>query len=153
MDCMRCGEMMSLGDLIREKTGLPKEVARVLWASRHEMSVEQKKDLTSFLGREIQVTTANLVWQATADEMADRAANRERWNSLLGEYDVITGVFPPVAVEGFPWSRTEDGEWPPTLWDMGKELLTPVSRQAPELRVGEGPIPFQHLRWAKVLPD
>ena len=24
---------------------------------------------------------------------------------------------------------------------------------APELRVGEGPIPFQHLRWAKVLPD
>jgi hypothetical protein len=45
----------------------------------------------------------------------------------------IGGVFPPVALE----ARVE-----------GVRLLSPVSRQDPEMRKGEGAIPYVHVRWS-----
>ena len=113
----------------------------IVWVSRHEMTAEQKADL---LRRkrlsDCDVATHNITWAATADEEADREQNRKTWDSLytgVGENGIIAGVFPPVALEALRDVEMED-----------VCIASPVSRQAPELRVGDGPIPFAHVRWA-----
>ena len=121
------------------------------WCSRHQLADDQIADLPIMLGLEdsepLNITTENVVWQATANAMADRNRNRETWKRLVDAAETngrlhnripyVAGVFPPVAME---WIR-----------GLGEtRLLTPVSRQAPELRAGEGPIPFVHVRWAMI---
>lgn len=114
---------------------------KIVWCSRHEMTAEQKADLLRrVILSDCDVATHNITWAATADEDADTKQNRKIWDSLyagVGETGIIAGVFPPVALEA--------------LRDVEREgvcIAAPVSRQAPELRVGDGPIPFTHVRWA-----
>lgn len=112
---------------------------KVAWLSRHEMAQEQKEDLFRRLGCEAEIIQVNVTWAASSNAVADRMANRSTWRDLLAEYDVdndvIAGVFPPAALEVIP---------------NGVPVITPVSKQAPELRQGEGTIPFVHARWASL---
>ena len=116
-------------------------MTKILWCSRHEMTADHKADLLRRVRvSDCDVATHNITWAATADEEADREKNRKTWDSLYtvaGVRGIIAGVFPPVALEA--------------LRDVEREdvcVASPVSRQAPELRVGDGPIPFAHVRWA-----
>ena len=115
------------------------ETTRVLWLSRHEMTAEQLADLNERFG-DVEVESVNLTWQATADWRADDIRNKAEWAVLQSKAKVIAGVFPPVALEALKKGVRKGG----TI------LMSPVSRQAPELRVGDGAIPFVHVRWAEL---
>jgi hypothetical protein len=120
------------------------------WVSRHPLAADQIADLRRHLGlcddEPLTITTENVVWEATENWVADSEKNRVTWERLAGaaqengrlhnRLPIVTGVFPPVALE----ART----------GIYTHVLTPVSRQAPELRVGEGPVPFVHVRWATI---
>lgn len=111
---------------------------KVIWLSRHEMSSAQKADLEQRLDDSIEVETRNLTWVATTDENADRAANKATWLKLTKSDAVICGVFPPVAIEALQG------------WPRGSiNILSPVSKQGQ--RLGDGPIPFIHVRWASII--
>ena len=116
---------------------------KIIWTSRQPLNHEQINDLVAILNTtpgELEITADAVTWQATADAEADRRENRHQWKEWRqAGYAVIAGVFPPVAIEAMP---------SPYGWDACPAVLTPVSRQAPELRQGESPIPFVHVRWA-----
>jgi hypothetical protein len=119
----------------------------LIWCSRHVLAADQIADLRVFMGlgdnEPINITTENVVWEATANALADWNRNRETWVRLAASAEAdgrlhnrmphIGGVFPPVALE----ARVE-----------GVRLLSPVSRQVPEMRKGEGAIPYVHVRWS-----
>ncbi len=119
----------------------------VLWLSRHEMTTEQLVSLANLWEAEVEelnIIHVNHTWQATEDAEDDIIQNVQSMNSLITEHnaDAITGVLPPVALESLCFSRHVD---------VRIAALSPVSRQAPELRQGEGAIPFVHVRWARVV--
>lgn len=113
---------------------------RVVWLSRHDMSLEQQVDLACTLGNEISVYPENVTWEATADAASDLRANVKTLDGLFdryGSYAELAGVFPPVALEA--------------MRSIGIHGYTPVSRQSAELRAdGSRQIAFQHVRWTKV---
>ena len=115
---------------------MSKKVKKVVWLSRHEMSNDQKVDLEKVLRCPVEVTTKNITWAASEDAEADFNANTAIWCSLAS-FDVIAGVFPPVCLKAQAC--------------CSKPVYSSISRQAPELRVGDGPIPFQHMRWEKMI--
>lgn len=108
---------------------------KVVWLSRHEMTEEQKLSLENEIG-EHTTTTENLLWKASEEFIEDAVANKAKWCKLAAEYDVICGVFPPVAIEAL------------MLINLGRTLvLTPVSAQVKEERKEGVQIAFKHLRW------
>ena len=117
-------------------------MSKIIWCSRHTMSASQLDDLRNDPGvaADMAVECRNITWAATADAASDATRNRAEWALLYtaaGRGGVIAGVFPPVALEARKRGKR-----------VGIRLAAPVSRQAPELRVGDGPIPFSHVRWA-----
>lgn len=108
----------------------------ILWLSRHAMTAEQKTDLESVIGH-CDVTSRNVVWAASTDAVADLEANSKTLHSIAMEsFDVVAGVFPPVAVKA--WLQNS----------FGVRLCSPVSAQSVEERAdGEKKIVFRHLRW------
>lgn len=117
---------------------------KIMWLSRHQMTPEQAESLRAVVGDELDVISENITWSASADGNADRVRNAAEWRLIHRRLTsdgqrmaYVAGVFPPVALEALKRGR------PRSL-----RLLAPVSEQAPELRVGDGPIPFRHLRWA-----
>ena len=113
-------------------------IIRVTWLSRHPMGADQLFDLAATLGCKIQdihVTQDNVTWLASEDAEADLDANVATWSKILITSDVVTGVFPPVALEARP---------------KGIVVLSPVSRQSKEVRAdGTASIEFHHVRWAR----
>ncbi len=116
---------------------------KVMWLSRHKMTDEQAESLREIIGDEIEIISENVTWAASADGAADRVRNKAEWRLIYRRLTAggqrlayVAGVFPPVALEALKRGR------PRTL-----RLLAPVSEQAPELRIGDGPIPFRHVRW------
>lgn len=120
---------------------------KVMWLSRHQMTDEQAESLWEIIGEgELKIIAENVTWAASADGQADRVRNAAEWRLIHRRLTsdgqrlaYVAGVFPPVALEALKRGR------PRTL-----RLLTPVSEQAPELRVGDGPIPFRHVRWVRL---
>ena len=107
------------------------------------MTDVQAESLRKIIGDEIEIISENVTWAASADGAADRVRNKAEWRLLYRRLTgdgqrlaYVAGVFPPVALEALRRGR------PRAL-----RLLTPVSEQAPALRVGDGPIPFRHVRW------
>ena len=115
---------------------------KIIWCSRHTMSAEQLADLRKdpFIRPWMPLESFNITWTATADAASDATRNRAEWALLYtaaGRGGVIAGVFPPVALEARKRGKR-----------TGIRIASPVSRQAPELRVGDGLIPYSHVRWA-----
>jgi len=116
---------------------------KVMWLSRHKMTNEQAESLRKIIGDEIEIISENVTWAASADGAADRVRNKAEWQLIYRRLTAggqrlayVAGVFPPVALEALQRGR------PRAL-----RLLTPVSEQVPEMRIGDGPIPFRHVRW------
>ena len=149
---------------------------RVIWLSRHPMGADQLADLAATLGcevSELQVTSENVTWAASEDVAADRSANEAEWLRVLKDADVVTGVFPPVAMETLAAARRR-GEWTKAMlafdipvlppegpedverealdeYAYGRTVLSPVSRQSKIARAdGTATIEFHHVRWARV---
>ena len=134
--------------MIRPKVLFP------VWLSRHEMGEGQKNDLVGYLrkrgdlaeGGDIRPYMENLLWQATEDADADRAANADVWANLFASYKIVLGVFPPVALEGLRSYRARRGVGPKST-----RVLTPVSRQTKDERAdGTAQISFHHVRWVEL---
>ena len=123
---------------------------KVHWFSRHEMTQDQKTDLEKFLGEEVEVDTQNVTWDASASADTDIQNNRQRWNEILDESKeaeiIITGVFPPAALEALGHLISCIGNGQHVI------LLSPVSKQNRKVREdGSAQIEFVHLRWATVM--
>ena len=140
------------------------------------MGADQLSDLAATLGceaGELQVTSENVTWAASEDAAADRSANEAEWLRVLKDADVVTGVFPPVAMETLAAARHR-GEWTkamlafdiPVLPPEGPEFIdlealdeyaygrtvpSPVAGQSKLVRAdGTASIEFHHVRWARV---
>lgn len=122
---------------------------KIAFVSRHAMTDIQVADLEKYLGHEVEVTQENVTFSATDDVAADLAANKAILARLFGEYDVVTGVFPPVALEALASLRNELAENPVLGLVEDTGVLTPVSRQRAEEREdGSKTIVFEHVRFA-----
>jgi hypothetical protein len=111
---------------------------KIVWVSRHELTSEQLNDLAANIGvatDQIKVRNISVTWAATDNATSDYESNSNMWVELHRHGDIIAGVFPPVALEAMPYNAI---------------VYSPVSQQKPELRIGDGPIPFVHVRWAKI---
>lgn len=124
---------------------------KVVFVSRHQMTEGQKADLEKYLNSDVEIVTENITFAATEDPVADLAANRAILGRLFNEYDVVAGVFPPVAIEALMSARAEMAADPAlgNVADTG--VLTPVSRQcASERSDGSKVILFEHVRFARI---
>ena len=103
------------------------------------MGADQLTDLAATLGcdvRDINVTSENVTWKASSDAQDDLVVNKSTWEKILATTSVVTGVFPPVALEARP---------------EGVVVLSPVSKQNKEVRAdGTASIEFHHVRWARI---
>lgn len=134
---------------------------KIIWCSRHPMSEVQLEGLKSVNGMGNDLTclfdgkfpvpeTENLLWQGTENWWEDLPANVKTWERLL-EWDensqsqqrLVTGVFPPVALEALSaWRRAHRNE-------EEVIVMTPVSAQTTETRAdGTKAVEFSHVRWA-----
>ena len=122
---------------------------KVVFVSRHAMTGAQVADLEKYLGHKVEVVAENITFAATEDPAADLAANKAVLARLFGEYDAVTGVFPPVAIEALVSLRNELAESPVLGLVEDTGVLTPVSRQRAEERAdGSKTIVFEHVRFA-----
>ncbi len=124
------------------------EKVKVLWASRHAMTEFQKDDLIDVINdcgyacgkntNSPEIITENIVWSASEDTSRDFSENQEKWERIKAKnYDVIAGVFPPVAIECFE--------------NVSVPIFSPVSKQDRKIREdGSVQIEFIHLRYAKI---
>ena len=124
---------------------------KVVFVSRHAMTGAQVADLEEYLGHKVEVVAENITFSASENPMADLAANKAVLARLFGEYDVVTGVFPPVAIEALVSLRNELAENPVLGLVEDTGVLTPVSRQRAEERAdGTKAITFEHVRFARI---
>ena len=124
---------------------------KVVFVSRHAMAGAQVADLEEYLGHKVEIVTENITFAASKDPVADLAANKAILGRLFNEYDVVTGVFPPVAIEALMSARAEMASDPSlgNVEDTG--VLTPVSRQHAEDRAdGTKAITFEHVRFVRI---
>ena len=124
---------------------------KVVFVSRHAMTDGQKADLEKYLNSDVEIVTENITFAATEDPAADLAENKSILGRLFDSYDVVTGVFPPVALEALMSARAEMASDPAlgNVEDTG--ILTPVSRQRAEERAdGSKTIVFEHVRFARI---
>lgn len=128
----------------------------VIWLSRHELSASQIADLAKEFGEKagnVVVETRNVVWKASTNSTADIKANKEIWLKLFAEEldgtkKVITGVFPPVALEALAGIRYEAYPDSHIMGELAYPIMTPVSAQSVREREdGTKQIAFRHLRW------
>ena len=124
---------------------------KVVFVSRHQMTEGQKADLIHYLNSDVEIVTENITFAATENSAADLAANKSILGRLFDSYDVVTGVFPPVALEALMSARA-DMIADPSLGNVEDTgILTPVSRQsASERSDGSKVISFEHVRFARI---
>lgn len=112
---------------------------KILLASRHELTDEQYQSLVDFYGSDIEISHENLFWEATDNAQSDLYINKAKWEYIRDRYNVVAGVFPPVAIEALPSWKTK----------YGIDVISPVSCQEKSDREsGSAYIPFKHVRWA-----
>ena len=128
-----------------------KMTMKVVFVSRHKMTEDQKADLEEYLGHKVEVVAENITFASSKDPVADLATNKAVLARLFGEYDVVAGVFPPVAIEALASLRDELAENPVLGLVEDTGVLTPVSRQRAEERAdGSKTIVFEHVRFARI---
>ena len=128
-----------------------KMTMKCVFVSPHYMTLDQKMDLERYLGCEVKVTMENITFSATDDVAADLVANQAILGRLFDEYDVVAGVFPPVAIEALMAARNEMIANPALGLVEDTAVLTPVSRQhAAESADGSKTIVSEHVRFARI---
>ena len=116
-------------------------MTNIVFVPRHEMTKDQEYDLIKMIGadaKNVEFSRKNLTWAASSNVSNDVQENWNLWTSLFEEFDIVTGVFPPVALESLEGHTR-------------RSIYTPVSEQSAHQRAdGSTKIEFVHLRWARL---
>ena len=105
---------------------MKKKMIKVVWCcAKHEMTTEQASSLAELCG--ISVTDMEIVhlpvqWKASPLSYDDVRDNRMTWSNIIHSYDIIAGVFPPVAMEALSSLRVSDDNF-----GYSKCVFTPIS--------------------------
>lgn len=128
---------------------------RILWLSRHGITDEQKILLvTTVGGGNAELEVGQVMWANSLSEEADNEANSKKWAELASKYDIVVGIFPPVALVGLVTARGiasgDESEEADCSFSAVRELrvLTPVSETGTlTLPDGSKKKSFRFLRW------
>lgn len=127
---------------------------RILWLSRHGCLEEQKILLLAYIGGEADFSVSQVMWANSRSEEADNEANSKKWAELASKYDIVVGIFPPVALVGLVTARGiasgDESEEADCSFSAVRELrvLTPVSETGTlTLPDGSKKKSFRFLRW------
>lgn len=92
---------------------MKKKMVKVAWiCSKHEMTSEQSSVLAELCGisvEEMEISNLPVQWKASPLSYDDVRENRNTWSNIIHQYDIIAGVFPPVAMEAL-WSLRASDE-------------------------------------------
>lgn len=85
---------------------------KVAWCcAKHEMTTEQASVLAELCGiavTEMEIVHLPIQWGASEHSYDDIRENTRMWKSILRDYDIVAGVFPPVAMESLASIRNTD---------------------------------------------
>ena len=105
---------------------MKKKMVKVAWCcSKHEMTTEQASSLAELCGvavDDIEIVHLPIQWKASPLSYDDVMENRITWGNIIHSYDIIAGVFPPVAMEALSSLRVSDDNF-----GYSKCVFTPIS--------------------------
>ena len=91
---------------------MKKKMVKVAWCcAKHEMTTEQASSLAELCGisvTEMEIIHLPVQWKASPLSYDDVRENRNTWDNIIHSYDIIAGVFPPVAMEALSSLRMRD---------------------------------------------
>ena len=91
---------------------MKKKMVKVAWVcSKHEMTTDQASSLAELCGisvTEMEIVHLPVQWKASPLSYDDVRENRNTWSNIIHSYDIIAGVFPPVAMEALSSLRVSD---------------------------------------------
>ena len=91
---------------------MKKKMVKVAWCcARHEMTAEQASSLAELCGisvEDMEIVNLPIQWKTSQLSCDDVMDNRMTWSNIINSYDIIAGVFPPVAMEALSSLRVSD---------------------------------------------
>ena len=91
---------------------MKKKMVKVAWCcAKHEMTTEQASSLAELCGisvEDMEIVHLPIQWKASQLSCDDVMDNRMTWSNIINSYDIIAGVFPPVAMEALSSLRVSD---------------------------------------------
>ena len=103
-----------------------KQMVKVAWiCSKHEMTTEQASRLAELCGisvEDMEIVHLPVQWKASPLSYDDIRDNRITWSNIINSYDIISGIFPPVAMESISSLRLSDDNF-----GYSKCVFTPIS--------------------------
>lgn len=91
---------------------MKKKMVKVAWCcAKHEMTTEQASSLAELCGvavEDMEIVHLPIQWKASQLSYDDVRDNRTTWSNIINSYDIISGVFPPVAMESLSSLRVSD---------------------------------------------
>ena len=105
---------------------MKKKMIKVAWCcAKHEMTTEQASRLAELCGvtvEEMEIVHLPVQWKASPLSYDDIRDNRITWSNIINSYDIISGIFPPVAMEALSSLRVSDDNF-----GYSKCVFTPIS--------------------------
>ena len=105
---------------------MKKKMIKVVWCcAKHEMTTEQASSLAELCGvtvEEMEIVHLPVQWKASPLSYDDIRDNRITWGNIINSYDIISGIFPPVAMEALSSLRVSDDNF-----GYSKCVFTPIS--------------------------
>ena len=105
---------------------MKKKMVKVAWCcAKHEMTSEQASSLAELCGisvEEMEIVHLPIQWKASPLSYDDIRDNRMTWSNIINSYDIISGIFPPVAMEALSSLRVSDDNF-----GYSKCVFTPIS--------------------------
>ena len=105
---------------------MKKKMVKVAWCcAKHEMTTEQASLLAELCGvtvDEMEIVHLPIQWNASPLSYDDIRDNRMTWSNIINSYDIISGIFPPVAMEALSSLRVSDDNF-----GYSKCVFTPIS--------------------------
>ena len=91
---------------------MKKKMIKVVWCcAKHEMTTEQASRLAELCGvtvEEMEIVHLPIQWKASPLSYDDIRDNRITWGNIINSYDIISGIFPPVAMEAISSLRVSE---------------------------------------------
>lgn len=91
---------------------MKKKIVKVAWCcAKHEMTTEQASSLAELCGvtvEDMEIVHLPIQWKSSPLSYDDVRENKITWGNIIHSYDIISGVFPPVAMEALSSLRMSD---------------------------------------------
>ena len=105
---------------------MKKKTVKVAWCcAKHEMTTEQASRLAELCGisvEEMEIAHLPIQWKASSSSYDDVMDNRITWGNIIHSYHIITGVFPPCAMEALSSLRMSSENI-----GYSRSVFTPIS--------------------------